>query len=127
MTGAELDTQRRAYGLSVGEAASVCGVSERTFSAWVSDDTQPRDWDEVKGRLQAVGDAMGDAIDRHVEMVSERFAAAAVPLTRYRTQAALDASPHVGLPLGAHAMMTALLAEDLRADGHEVVIRWAAP
>lgn len=127
MTGAEIDTRRRALGLSVAETAKVCGVSERSVSYWLNGGGEPRDPEDVSARLREVEDIMGDLVEAIAEGVSDTAERAHVTLPRYRTQAALDASGDGrGLPLGAHAMMIAWATDDLRADGHVVSIEWAS-
>lgn len=122
MSGARFDTRRRALGLSVSEAAKVCGgVNERAVNRWMNDiHAVP---DDAWEALDFLEQCMEDAVDRLVDIVGERKS---IQVRRYRNQDELAASPDdIGIPLGAHAMMTAWLDDQLAARGIETEIVWA--
>lgn len=132
VTPAQLDTRRRALGLSVGEAAAWWGVSERAYSRWMRGDDAPRDPDGLLERLALLEEIMEGLVDAIVEQAADLTDAGPVRLDRYRSQADLDAAlrlvidrPGVSLPLGAHAVMTAWADDQLAAAGIETVIEWA--
>lgn len=123
MTPAEFDTRRRSLGLSVEEAASLCQVQDRTVRRWQSGASPIPD--DAAAALQALEDAMLEAVEQAVLFATDRVAAGPVLLWRYRTQADQDRSPHAAtLPLGAHAMLIAWTADALAAEGLEVAIEW---
>ncbi|MCP4564079.1 MAG: helix-turn-helix transcriptional regulator [Bosea sp.] len=125
MTGAGFDTRRRALGLSISETAAVCGpVNERTVNRWINDHSSvPPD---ALASLDALEEAMEKAVDRLVAIATDQTMAGPIQIRRYRTQDDLAASPDdIGIPLGAHAMMTAWLDDQLAAQGIETEIVWA--
>lgn len=124
MTPAELDTRRRSLGLSIEEQARVCGpVHEKTVRRWHSGAAPIPD--DVRSRLDDIEDQMDRSVEALVRMYTDFVDAGPVRLTRYRTQDDLDESPHAGLPLGAHAMMTAWVDAALAKEGVDTVIEWA--
>lgn len=126
MNGAELDTRRRALGLSVAETAAVLGVGARTVGYWFAGDGEPSRPDELAARLREVEDTMGDLVDDLREQIDDEEECGRVCLRRYRTQAALDAAGIArGLPIGAYSMTVAWAIDDLRGDGHAVTVEWA--
>lgn len=124
MTPAEFDTRRRSLGLSTREAAALCNVQERTLNRWQAGEFEiPQDAVEA---LDALEEAMGDAVDNIVELATDKLERGPVTLWRYRSQADLDRSEHAGgMPLGAHAMLVAWSADALAAEGITVQIEWA--
>lgn len=125
MTGARFDTRRRALGLSISETAAVCGgVNERTVNRWINGHSPPPE--DAWGALEALETTMESAIDKLVEIASDRTMAGPIEVRRYRTQNDLSASQDdFGIPLGAHAMMTAWLDDALAAQGIDTSIVWA--
>lgn len=124
MTPAHFDTFRRSLGLSTREVADLCGVQERTVNRWQAGDV-PIPADAI-GALLGLEEAMDDAVERTVEMATDAIDSGPVHLFRYRTQAALDRSPHAaGMPAGAHAMLIAWTADALAAEGIDAQIVWA--
>jgi len=107
----------------VRDLADVLGVTEKSVNRWGNDDSPipERAWDAL--------DALEDGMQRGVESALDLARAhprTPVTLYRYRSQEALDASPHgAGMPLGAHAMMIGWAYEALEADGIEVDMDWA--
>jgi len=124
MTPAEFDTRRRSLGLTVEEAAALCGVQDRTVRRWQSGATPiPQDAASALSRLE---EAMGAAVDNAVLLATDKMADGTIALYRYRTAEDHARSPHASsLPPGAHAMMIAWAADALEAEGFEVRIEWA--
>lgn len=124
MTPAEFDTRRRTLGLSVDEAAALCGVQDRTVRRWQSG-AYPIP-DDAEDALERLEDAMERAVDQAVKLAKAEAGRAPVVLHRYRTAEDQARSPHASsLPLGAHAMMIGWAADALAAEGVEVQIGWA--
>lgn len=125
MTPAELDTRRRMLGLSVDETAALCGVQDRQIRRWQSG-AQPIARD-VPARLEALEEAMEHAVEEIVALATDKVLDGPVTLWRYRTAADQAQSPNArGIPLGAHAMLTAWAADALAAEGIDVTIEWAS-
>jgi hypothetical protein len=129
MSGARFDTRRRALGLSIGETAIVCGragtpVAERTINRWINDlSNVPND---AFAALDALEIWMEKTIDRLTQIATDQTMAGPIVVRRYRTQDDLSASgDDLGIPLGAHAMMTAWLDDQLAAQGIATDIVWA--
>lgn len=125
MTGARFDTRRRALGISVSETAAVCGpVAERTVNRWINGHTTiPAD---AFASLDSLEESMEKAVDKLMQVAIEITMAGPIQIRRYRTQDDLAASPDdFGIPLGAHAMMTAWLDDALAAQGIDAEIVWA--
>lgn len=128
MSAAEIDTRRRSLGLSLGELAGATGISERTLRYWVSGEGEPRDPASIMDRLTEVAVTMGDLVDSLSELALEAFERTGerrAVVVRHARPDTMAADDHRGLPLGAHAMAMSWLADDLRADGFEVVFEWA--
>ena len=125
MAGAGFDTRRRALGLSIAETAAVCGgVNERTVNRWINDHSPVPD--DAFGALDALEEALERAVDRLVTIATEQTMAGPIIVRRYRTQDDLSASrDDIGIPLGAHAMMTAWLDDALAAQGVDTKIVWS--
>lgn len=129
MTGAAFDTRRRALGLSISEAAIVCGragkpVAERTIHRWTNGQTQIPD--DVAEALDALEERMDEIVASLVAAATDLTMDGPIALPRYRTQDELAASrDDVGIPLGAHAVMTAWLDAALAAEGVDTEIVWA--
>lgn len=115
MTAAEFDTRRRLLGLSIQETADYAGVQRRTVERWISGHSGV----DKRAVIALLGleDKMLTAVEHTVDLAREKNAGA-VALMRYRSQGAIDASPHAaGLPLGAHAILigwTAMALADLK-------------
>lgn len=123
MTPAGFDTRRRLLGLSLQETADYCGVQRRTVERWCSGYSDIAT--SAIDRLDGLESQMGAAVDQAVDG-ARRQPDDTVALLRYRTQAALDASPHAaGLPLGAHAMLIGWIAEAMADLDIAVDIVWA--
>lgn len=124
MTSARYDTRRRALGLSVREAAALHRCTERTVNRWNAGalDVEADAWndlDDLEKRMEAQVAAL-------VDLVTDCTMAGPAPLTRYRSQEEMDASPHdCDLPLGAHAIMIAWADDQLAAQGIKTLIGWA--
>ena len=99
-------------------------MNERTINRWINGHSPvPDDAGEALHKLEI---AMEAASDRLVDIATDLTIAGPVTLRRYRTQDELSASQDdTGLPLGAHAMMTAWLDDALAAQGIETEIVWA--
>lgn len=125
MSGARFDTRRRALGLSIGEAALVCGnVNERAVNRWING--IHRVPDDAWAALDALEGTMEAAVDKLVSVATEMTMAGPVQIRRYRTHDDLVGGPDdIGIPLGAHAMMTAWLDDQLAAQGIDTEIVWA--
>lgn len=122
MTPAEFDTRRRLLGLSIQEAADFLGVQRRTVERWISGYSEIPD-SAIK-KLDSLNAAMMRAVDQAVKF-AKRKPAQEVALLRYRSQEAVDASPHAaGLPLGAHAVLIGRILTRLREDGFNVTVNW---
>jgi transcriptional regulator with XRE-family HTH domain len=122
MTPAEFDTRRRLLGLSIQEAADYLGVQRRTVERWISG------YSEVAGAAADLLFDLESRMDAAVEVVVsvvKKQKPDEITLTRYRSQAAVDASPHAaGLPLGAHGILIGWAADTLESAGHTVEIIW---
>lgn len=123
MTSAEFDTRRRLLGLSIQEAADYLGVQRRTVERWI------RGYSEVNPdaveRLLALEGRMSSAVEQAVAAILSVAGGAPKTLLRYRSQAAVDASPHAaGMPLGAHAILIGWIADELNFKGADVEIAW---
>lgn len=122
MTPAALDTRRRLLGLSIQETADYCGVARRTVERWISGYSTVDDG--AAQRLLALEERMAEAVEQAVALAMEQRPTA-VALQRYRSQAAVDASPHAaGLPLGAHAILIGWTADALEDEGIGAEIAW---
>lgn len=123
MTGAEYDTRRRSLGLSIEETAWLHNVNVRQVRRWIREDTPVPA--SVEARLDELEEMMGRSVDFAVQQATDRVDAGPIILFRYISQDVYEASPDkAGLPLGAHAMMISWAAEELRAEGVAVEIRW---
>jgi len=124
MTPAEFDTRRRYLGLSVDEAAALCGVQDRTIRRWQSGASPiPADAPAALDRLEY---AMTNSVASVVRLTTDRMAGGVIELYRYRTPEHQATSPHAsGIPLGAHAMLTAWTANELVDEGFDVRVEWA--
>ena len=125
MSGAGFDTRRRALGLSIAETAAVCGgVNERTVNRWINDHSPvPED---AFSALDALERTLERAVDQLVKIATDQVMAGPIIVRRYRTQDDLSVSPDdIGIPLGAHAMMSAWLDDALAAQGVDTEIVWA--
>lgn len=129
VNGAALDTLRRSLGLSIGETAIVCGrngkpVAEKTVNNWINDRTPiPEDAFES---LNALEEKMDGTVNRLVKAACAMTDAGPIIVRRYRTADDLAAShDDIGIPLGAHAVMTAWLDAALAAEGIDTNIVWA--
>ena len=121
MTPAAFDTRRRLLGLSVEETAEWCGANRVTVQRWIKG--QSRIDPKAIVRLGSLESDMIGAVDRAVAMVAGH--PGPVPVSRYRSQAAVDAAPLAsGMPLGAHAMLIGWIAYALEDDGHDVEMVW---
>lgn len=125
MTGAWFDLRRRALGLLVSETAIVCGnVRERTVNRWINDHS-PVPADAIEA-LETLEEKMDASVDRLVKIACDMTDAGPLELRVYRTQEDLSASlDDIGIPLGAHAMMTAWLDAALAAEGIDTRVLWA--
>lgn len=129
MTGAALDTRRRALGLSIVELGRICAhngrpVAERTVHRWLDGYSPVPDY--ALEALDAVEEIMERAVDRLAAIATEMTISGPIQVRRYRTQDDLTGSPDdIGIPLGAHAMMTAWLDDQLAAQGIDTEIVWA--
>jgi hypothetical protein len=123
VTPAEFDTRRRLLGLSIQETSEWCGTQRRTVERWISGYSNVSPSAVLK--LDTLKKNMAVAVDGAVKLA--RFHdASIVSLARYRSQGAVDASPHAaGLPLGAHAILIGWTADALQEAGFEVVIAWS--
>lgn len=123
---AELDTQRRAIGLSIFEMAFVCGCKERTVNRWMKDMQNIPAW--VSHRLDALETKMQDMADEYVAHVKTSFVKGTIiQLKRFhKVEDPTNSETGLpgGLPNGAHATLISWIAEDLREAGWHVEINW---
>ena len=125
MSPAEFDTKRRMLGLSVDDAAQLCGgVSSRAVNNWMRGEAPiPNDAIQALALLEKQID---NAIDYIVADATDKTESGIVVLLRYRTQQAFEESQHAAqMPFGAHAILIGLTAQALEAEGIEVEIFWA--
>lgn len=129
MNGATLDTRRRALGLSIVELGRICAhngrpVAERTVHRWLDGYSSVPDY--AVEALDALEETMERVVDRLTMTAAEATMSGTIQIRRYRTQDDLSGSPDdIGIPLGAHAMMTAWLDDQLAAQGIDTDIVWA--
>lgn len=122
MTPAEFDTRRRLLGLSMEETAEWCGANRVTVQRWIKN--QSRISPSAIARLDELESRMNAAVEAAVA-VARREKPDVVRLLRYRSQAAVDASPHAaGMPPGAHAILIGWKADALEAGGQAFTIEW---
>lgn len=122
MTPAEFDTRRRLVGLSIQEAADWCGVQRRTVERWISGYSEVSH--EACNRLVDLETRMATAVGHALELAQSK-SPDVVEIKRYRSQAAVDASPYAaGLPLGAHAILIGWTMQALRSSGLRTAVIW---
>lgn len=117
MNGAEFDTYRIYLGLSLEEAAKICGVSDRSIRRWIAGKHPvPQSAFEAMAHLEA---RMCTAVELILNYTDKDEAEKPLVIKRSLSRIEQDY-----IPAGALAMCAARLYADLKAEGRQVIVEW---